>query len=474
MALVSGGVEIVDPVDGPVRLLRAVPSRPEHALPASQVIAMARWEDGSVFLGTAAGLYRASPDGRSIERVQVPRQRRTLDVRALLVAEGRLWLGGLDGLFELEVQGAGALGLRRLWDQELGDPRVRTLVRSHDAGIWIGTASGVTHLDPRTGKVLHLPNDPRNPGMLPGGYIGSLLTDRTGRLWVATFGRGIQVEQRRDADGRPVFRRLTRSDGLPQNSVDALLQDADGNIWASTDGGLARIEPDSLAIRAFRAEQGVGIDGFFTDDAAITPAGDLLFGGLNGLVVVHPARLSAVGQAPPTVVTDLRVGGRSLAPSPSLLHSGLQLGARDRSLAIEFAALDFLDPELRRYSYRLQGFDPDWVETPASRRLASYTNLPPGDYVLQLRSAAAGATWSAPLELPVHVQPAWYEYRAVRAVAALLILALIVGLVQMRTMFLRLRQVELESIVAERTAELQSKQEALRSEERRVGKECKA
>jgi diguanylate cyclase (GGDEF)-like protein len=463
MALVGGGVEIVDPVAGPIGMIRSEPSHPDSALPSAQVITMARWQDGNILLGTAAGLYRASPDGRSLERLQVPAQSKTFDVRALLVANGQLWLGGLDGLFQLRVLPGGALDLQRRWDRELGDPRVRTVVAGRDAGIWIGTTSGVAHVDPATGEVTRLPNDPRNPSLLPGGYVSSMLIDRKGRLWVATFGRGIQVEQRRDTGGRPVFRRLTQSDGLPQNSVDALLQDVEGNIWASTDGGLARIEPDSLAIRAFRTEQGVGIDSFFTGDADTTPAGELLFGGLNGLIVVHPERLTPAAEAAPVVVTDLRVGGRSLAPSQSRLSSGLTVGSQDRSLAIEFAALDFTDPELRRYTYRLQGFDKAWLETPTSRRVASYTNLPPGDYILQLRSAAAGNEWSTPLDVAVHVQPAWYEYRTARALAVLIGLLLIVGLVQMRTKFLRSRQRELESIVAERTAQLQRNQEYLES-----------
>jgi diguanylate cyclase (GGDEF)-like protein len=463
MALAGGGVEIVDPVSGPVGMIRSEPARPDTALPKTQVISMVRGEDGNVFLGTAAGLYRASPDGHVLERVQVPTQSKTLDVRALLVADGHLWLGGLDGLLKLSTHPGGALSLERRWDRELGDTRVRTLVRGLDAGIWIGTMSGVVQLNSTTSAVTALASNPRNPSLLPGGYISAMLTDRKGRLWVATFGRGIQVETKRDSARRPVFRRLTQSDGLPQNSVDALLQDADGNIWASTDGGLARIEPDSLKIRAFRTEQGVGIDGFFTGDAEITPAGDLLFGGLNGVVVVHPGQLSPAVRAPPIVVTDVRVGGRSLAPSRSHLKSGLALGFNDRSLTIEFAALDFTDAEMRRYSYRLQGFDQEWLETPTSRRVASYTNLPPGNYLLQLRSAAPGGEWSMPLEVPVRVEPVWYEYRAVRVLVATVVLFLVVGLMHMRTRILRRRQSELESIVAQRTAELQRNQEFLES-----------
>ncbi len=353
------------------------------------------------------------------------------------------------------------LTVRGAWARELGDTRVRTLARSQDAGIWIGTTSGVAHLDAATGSVTRLQNDPRSPSMLPGGYISAMLTDRKGRLWVATFGRGIQVEQRRDGRGNPVFRRLTQDDGLPENSVDALVADLDGNIWASTDGGLARIETESLEIRGFRPEQGVGVDGFFTGDADKTPAGDVLFGGINGLVIVHPGDLTPAAAPPVIAITDLRVGGQSMAPAQALHGAGISIGAAERSLAVEFAVPDFTDAERRRYGYRLLGFDGKWMETPASRRVATYTNLPPGQYSLQLRSAAPGAAWSAPLVVPVQIKPAWYEYRTARALAVLLALGIVAALVHVRIRILRHRQRELEHIVAQRTAELKHQQESL-------------
>jgi diguanylate cyclase (GGDEF)-like protein len=460
LALRGGGVEIVDPVEGRVGRLRAEPERPDRGLPRNEIITMARAPDGSIFLGTDVGLYRASADGRAIERLQVPLREKVYDVRSLLVRDGRLWVGGLDGLDELDVRPGGALAPRRHWDQELGDTRVRTLVDGGDGAVWIGTPAGVARIDGGSGAVQRLPVDARSPEKLPGGYVSSMLTDAKGRLWVATFGRGIQVEQGRDPDGRPVFRRLTQADGLPQNSVDALLRDAAGNIWASTDGGLARVDPANLSIRAFRAAEGVGIDGFFTGEAVSTAAGDLLFGGLNGFVVVHPERLGKGDGAAALVLTDVQVGGQAVAPSPALLHDGLQVGPSDRSLAVEFAALDFVGPDQRRFGYRLEGFDSEWQETPTTRRLAAYTNLPPGDYRLALRSAVGGE-WSEALRVPVHVRAAWYETASVRALGAVGALAVVIGLVQLRTLVLRRRQAELERLVAERTAQLQRSQEYL-------------
>jgi diguanylate cyclase (GGDEF)-like protein len=457
----EGGVDIIDPVAGRVGQLRPDPGQPDHALPKSKVDSMTRAADGSIYLGTAAGLYRASADGRRVARLAVPTDESRMGVRCVLFAGNRLWLGGFDGLWELKLAPTGAPIPVRHFERELGDARIVSVTAGRDASLWIGTHAGLARLDLATESVTRMPIDPKDKAALPGGFVSSVLTDRSGRLWVATYGRGIQVERGRAADGRPLFRRLTQFDGLPQNSVDTLLMDSGGNIWVSTDDGLARIEPETLLIHSYRVAQGVGFAGFWTGAGTVTPAGDLLFGGLNGMIALHPDHDAREESVAPMAITEVHVGSHAVAAATTLSARGLEVAPSDHSIGVEFAALDFTDPEHRRYAYRLQGFDTDWVETPVSRRLAAYTNLPPGDYTLQLRSATADGQWATPLQVPIHVTAAWFQHGAVRALGLLLALALVVGLVQLRTLMLRRRQGELERLVAERTAELRRSQEQL-------------
>ena len=278
----------------------------------------------------------------------------------------------------------------------------------------------------------------------------------------------IQVEDGADPKGLPRFRRLTTHDGLPQNSVDMLLMDDKGMVWASTDDGIAQIDPEQLAVRAYRAEQGVGIRGNWIGAGTVTAGGEIVFGGIGGITVVHPDLPVPAGPPARLTITEARVGGQ---PVPAgALQSGqpLQIDARDRSLLVEFSALDFADPGHDRYSYRLVGFDSDWVATPNSRRLASYTNLPPGDYTLQVRMAGPDGRWLPPLQRAVHVQPAWYQQTGLRIAAAIAVMLLLVGLVQLRTLYLRQRQRELQRLVAERTAELEQRGVELRHSQRQL------
>ena len=455
LGLDRGGITIIDPAGGRTAATREGAARAGVGALTGEVTALARAGDGGVYIGADSGLYRASADGSSLRRIELQGPATYGSIFALYADGTRLWVGGADGLWELELAAPrGPFVLQHL-ASELGDARVSVLRGSSGPGLWIGTRSGVVYLNRDTGRVSRLPVDPKDPSTLAGGLVSSLLVDPKGRLWVGVFGRGIQVEDGRGADGRLRFRRLGTRDGLPQNSVDMLLLDRLGAVWASTDEGLARIDPDTLRVRAFRTEQGVGIRSHWIGAGTLSASGTLLFGGTNGMTIVHPERVAPVAARPALTITEARASGRPISPGLLSSNAPLQVDAAERSLMVEFSTLDFDDPEHESYRYRLVGFDNDWIASPSSRRLASYTNLPPGDYTLQLSVPGADGNWLPPLERAVHVEAAWYQRSSVRAGAIGIAVLLFVGLVQLRTLYLRQRQQELQRLVAERTAELE-------------------
>lgn len=475
----DGGVDIMDPTLGRVGQLRPDPTRPLSALPKGRVLTMAAGPGGAVYLGTQHGLYRSDAHGRRVTRLSVPTRNPGAAVWALNFDAGVLWLGGLDGLWALDLGAADQPALRRREDTRLGDPRVTTIVRGRGASLWVGTRAGLAHLDLNSGAIEAVPTDATDPSRLPPGLVGSMLLDARGRLWVSSFGSGVSVLERRDPDGRLRFRSLGLREGLPHKGVDKILEDTNGDIWASTDDGLAVIDGRSLRVRALQRPQGVEILSYWTNSGAVSAAGELLFGGQGGLSVVRPDRLTRWTQRPPVVVTDARVGAApwpaapasaagAVKPAPAA-SAVLEVSPQDRGFWVEFAALDLSAPERNRYAYRLQGFDADWIATEPAHRRASYTNLPPGDYTLQLRGSNRDGVWSEPpLQIPVHVQPAWYQTLWLRGVAALCGLGLVGALVQMRTLYLRRRQRELQGLVAERTAELERRSAELRESQRHL------
>jgi diguanylate cyclase (GGDEF)-like protein len=189
-----------------------------------------------------------------------------------------------------------------------------------------------------------------------------------------------------------------------------------------------------------------------------------LFPGNSGIIAARSRLLRRWTYRAPLVLTELHTGADA-----SVQTRGLRLGASSRGFDAEFALLDYTGPESTRYFYKLSGFDPDWSETTADRRVVKYTNLPPGKYELLLRAASRmGAGPSATMTIPIEALPAWYETSWFLAVRVAAILACILGGIRIRTAVLRRRQRELQREVAERTLELEEKRAELQQANERL------
>jgi diguanylate cyclase (GGDEF)-like protein len=457
LGLVANGVDVLDPGGRRVASLRPDAGQPLAALPVARVVTITSTPSGDVYLGTTRGVYRTDLAARSVRRITLSASNPVMPVYGLHVVGDTLWAASIaEGLWRLDLKQGGPA--QRVAQGQLTDERVWSIAPAPNGGLWVGSYNGLNLLDTASGKVEQIQPDPRDPQALSVGLIPSLLTDRKGRLWVGTVNGSVDVLEGRDAAGRPRFRRLAAGRPL-KGAANQWLMDPAGRIWTSTDDGIAVFDPDSFAMRLLQRADGVAIRSYWAGAGDATGDGEVLFGGLGGLTVVRPKQLQNWHYVAPLVVTDVRVGGKPLPPG--MFNGGgnpappLVVQPDANSLAVEFAALDYSDPQRNRYAYRLDGYDADWVETDWTRRVASYTNLSPGNYVLQLRGSNRNGDWSdKPLALALRVLPAWYQtlwFRAAAAVAAVLAAVL---LVRSRTAFLRRRQQWLEAQVAQRTEEL--------------------
>lgn len=471
------GIDVIDPTaERRVAALRPDPTRPEQALPADFVLSMVRAADGTIYIATRRGIYRAPSDASRVERVPTRGRDATAASWVLLADGGQLWIGGeADGLWRLDLASGRA---QRVGDrgapagQQLGDSRITTLAWARpDAGagprgLWVGTRSGLLLLDTRTGTV-------RRPvaGRAAAGFITHLHHDRQGRLWVGSYGEGLDIlSAGADAVAQPLVAHLGERDGLPDDNVNVMLEDERGRVWLSSDNGLVVIDTATLVPQVLRRAEGVSFATYWSGAGARTAAGELLFGGDGGLTIVRPERFGSAQRPPPRVLLGaLRVGER-LLPSARFGTPGsgpVQVSADGNSLSVEFGSDDFASPERSRHAWRLQGFDADWVEADPGYRRASYTNLPPGHYTLRLRVSDRNGVWSAEERtLPVQVLPAWHQTWAFHALLGVLAFSSVALLLQWRTRVLRQRRDELEAKVRERTAELEAMSLALEHKSR--------
>ncbi|MDN3919134.1 ligand-binding sensor domain-containing diguanylate cyclase [Roseateles violae] len=444
----------------PTQLGRVVrlDGRPGHGLASlgvwprertSIVESLAEAADGSIWLAGGGRLERRSADGRLLRDWPLDGGRAQ---RLLLRANGEVWLGMQEGLYKLAGPAAGALqrvhlaggaplhgGIYALIEAPAGEGR--------EAELWVGGQQGLFREQGGAGRLETV--TPAPDAGLSSPIIIGLLRARDGTLWIDQPVAGLSRLLGWDGQGRARFERIGERLGSEGVFGGNLHEDAQGRIWSQ----LHVYDPRSDRLDGFGAAEGASFGSFWFFASAELPGGALLFGGSRGLLRVEPGAYKTTPRDTPLLISALRVNGQPY--QPQRLHAGLTLPAGTRTLGVEFAGLDFAEPERLRYQYRLQGLDADWTTVDASARSPSFGPLKPGRYLLQVRAAAPLAPWGPPqLELPIERLPAWWETLAAQLAGAALLLLALWAWVRWRTRRLRRREVELQALVDARTAEL--------------------
>ncbi|WP_299769837.1 sensor histidine kinase [uncultured Pseudoteredinibacter sp.] len=191
-----------------------------------------------------------------------------------------------------------------------------------------------------------------------------------------------------------------------------------------------------------------------------TRSGNFIFGGANGISILKPAQYHYSKYQPPLIINRIDIDGRELLKP----GSEIDLAANDHGFSVSFAALDYADPLRTQYAYRLEGYDEQWIPSDANRRLATYTNLSPGQYELQIRASNRAGEWSShSLAIPINISAAWYETLWFKVLALAVIALVIYILFHFRVRHLQNRKRILENEVSLRTEELRDSLDNLRS-----------
>jgi ligand-binding sensor domain-containing protein/signal transduction histidine kinase len=414
-----------------------------NSLGSNAVQAIARTPDGRLWVGTqGGGLSRMLVDGSGFEsfRRNAEGDRKLPDdvVQMLHVdRSGTLWAGfETGGLARWEGEGAGFTVYRH----DPADPgslpvnRIYSMAETDRGELWIGTfGGGLVRMDREAGTFESYRELPGRLDTPSHNSITMILEARDGTLWFGTQGGGLN-RMIREADGRLRFEAIDTSSGLGANAIGVLVEDRAGKLWIGTTVGVNAYNPATGEVESFSASDGMDRSGYFIGSAALGEDGEIYFGGLRGLLVFHPERLPRRELAPSVVLTSLQIDHRTVQPrgldpsSPLPLAitdaRELRLPKRIASIAIGFSALDYVNPDGIRYSFRLDGLDQDWIEAPEGRRVASYTNLAPGEYRFEVRARdGEGGQWGEARALAIVVPPpAWQRPEGVAGAAVLALL----------------------------------------------------
>jgi ligand-binding sensor domain-containing protein/signal transduction histidine kinase len=354
----------------------------KDGLAHDRVNAMAEEPDGSLWLGTEGGLNRLN--GRTATALYTTADGLPVNhVNALLRDRaGQLWIGTWGG------------GVARMSDGGAVQPiagtgrYVNVLYQRRSGELWIGTTEG---LGIWTGQTMI--DATEKLGTPPA--VEAIYEDRDGNVWIGTRRDGLFLYK----DGR--LTQYTTRAGLYDNLVGTLLEDGNGNFWMTCNKGIFRVSRQELLEVAAGTRATVASRAFDTADGLKNREcdfgqgrwqardGRLWFATVGGVAVIDPAGVAS-NSAPTSVqLQQLIVDGDELSTDPPPT-----LGYGKRHVEFRFVVLSLSAPSRVRYRYRLEGFDPDWIDA-ADSRTAHYTNIPPGSYRFHVIASNGEGVWSS-------------------------------------------------------------------------------
>lgn len=424
-----------------------------HGLPDDWASSVYRDANGTIWAGTRDGLCRYTGTGFTCLRP---------DLGAVTAisedARGHLWIGGPLGIKKLRGDVLESVPLR----PQMGASDPPLLFRDRHRRLWLIVGDRLSSFDGH-GWTDH--GVIRDAAGRRGRRARAVADDASGTLWIGTREDGLFAFR----DGRMTS--LTKADGLPSDSVMAVLVDPDDTVWVATRSGFCRMRDGKLAtlgttdglpanfffhivddgrgyfwmassvglVRVSRSALNERADGgggrisylsFGSEGMALTGAfraggrtpvvrgedGRLWFATRAGIAAVDPRRADVM-PSPPRVHIEQIVSEegrfedftRTVAVPPS-----------NGRIEIHYTGLHFRAPGRVMFRYRLDGFDERWTDA-GTRRIAYYTHLPPGEYHFEVAACGENGVCGAKEAaiaftlLPRFYETAWFKLAAVAA-----------------------------------------------------------
>ncbi len=365
---------------------------------------------GKIWIGGNSGLNLWEGPGKPLVQFSHdPQNRKSLSNNAVITIyedrEQNLWVATLHGLNLMDKEN----GTFRHFYPNRADTSIiglnisTSILHDKQGNLWVGlwNSRGVYILDP-------LEND--NRSYLPGSSVIFLLEDSFGTIWAGTTSGLFRYEAETD-----VFLRFT---GLsPMSSfyeAHAMVEDDRKYLWVSTNGALLRINPQRDEVSRLGKTYGIEGINFNWNSGYKDPNGNLYFGHETGYFMFDPEEFRQGPGSPEISFISFQLanqivsnGDQSLEGENLLKDEEIRLRSDQNVFFIEYAIIDYSNPEENQLVYFLENFDNTWQKATTEGR-TYYFNVPTGKYAFRVKAMNSYGVWSEK-KINITVMPPWWH-----------------------------------------------------------------
>ncbi|WP_456405716.1 PAS domain S-box protein [Caldithrix abyssi] len=389
-----------------------------------------------------SGIFHYDSQQRRFRRFKIPED---IDPRFVYCIskddEDKYWFG--FEFFGLLIYDSKSKTFKRLTrsDNKILSDSIAVLYNDGVGNMWIGTFdAGLIQYDGSTFKLFSSETG------FPIHGVNSITRGPDGRLWLISDSDEVVV-----FDGEKV-EVLTERFGLRQNSLYSL-SFWKNQLWVGTNRGIVCIDLKSGGKYDIGLNTGFDVTEANERAVFIAPDSSLWFGTIDGVIRVNPASLQDYMLSPNVELYDVKIFSQHAEwPEDS------RLSHNKNHLTFVYTGIFFKVPEWLKFQYRLRGFDREWSK-PTDSRSVTYSYIPPGEYMFEVRASIDGVNWSEPATLSFTISPPFYKTWWFLFMASLFIFSVVMGTIYYRDKKNKQIQAYLEQKVNERTQELLQQKE---------------
>ena len=390
-------------------------------------------KDGSIWFGSYnGGLVRCIPSA-DIQGSRIVNYRATNDQKGLStnnvwsVTEdkwGRIWIGTLGGGIQMLDLKKNTFKTWNSQNTKLPSDYMNSIGWIKKGWLIVGTSWYYCFVNPVTGKLANRVI-PENPNVTVNtANTVSVMEDSRGLIWQGSTSGACVYDQKR---GRVYL--LDMTTGLIGSSICSVLEDKNHSMWIVTDHGVSKVSPQQqedgswqFIIRSYTARDGLKNVTYNQRSAYLTRSGLILVGGQDGIDVIDPKGLSDASSKERPIFSGLQIFDEDVVVGKEIDGSVILDKALDecRELTLDFN--DQFTIQLasdggkinngKRFVYKLEGFNDNWVKTSELNPNITYNSLRSGSYTLCVRMLNDDGTMGeVESRLDITIRPALWRTR---------------------------------------------------------------
>jgi len=354
------------------------------------------------------------------------------------------------------------------------------ILEDKTGAMWIGTWNGLYRFnyDTDSGEIkirnaqLFVPAQ-NDANTINEKQITAICKGLNNDLWIGTYGGGLnKLSIKYDSLNAPnsyKFSNYTMSHGLPNNGILGIQSDDQNNLWISTNNGISNFIIENKQFTNYNIYDGLQSNNFFWGASYKSHKGEIFFGSLHGLNYFFPDSIKKENIVPDIVFNGLKIndkeinaGKNAAIKKPINFVEEIILDYSFETFTIEFISLHYGSARKNKYNYKLEGYNKEWVETDDHNKLATYTNLNPGNYVFKVKSSNTENLQIEQIaEIKIKVRSPFWKTWWFYGLEILLSILIIYAYIKLRERKLKRDKKKLEQVVAERTQKIKNQRDEI-------------